>query len=102
MDNGHMNRRELLQSAGAVLVTPAVAALNAAEQEGPALPDDRAVWIGLMRRLAEYSSQLSAISYQLSAISFQLSATLVGWLLAEASGSSSSSSSSPCPSPRSG
>ena len=48
-----MNRRELLQSAGAVLVTPAVAALNAAGQKSDASPDDRAVWIGVMRRLAD-------------------------------------------------
>jgi hypothetical protein len=48
-----MNRRELLQSAGAVLMTPAVAAVNAGLQQNDASPGDRAVWVGLMRRLAD-------------------------------------------------
>jgi hypothetical protein len=47
-----MNRRELLQSAGAVLATPAMAALSAAGQSD-ASSADRAVWIGMMRRLAD-------------------------------------------------
>ena len=46
-----MNRRELLQSAGAVLVTPALAAANIAVQT-PA-SDDRGRWLALMGRLAE-------------------------------------------------
>ena len=48
-----MNRRELLQSAGAVLVTPAVAAMNAAGQRSDAALDDRARWIGITRRVAD-------------------------------------------------
>jgi hypothetical protein len=48
-----MNRRELLQSAGAVLVTPAVAALNAAGQKSDAAPDDRARWIAIARRVSD-------------------------------------------------
>ena len=48
-----MNRRELLQSAGAVFVTPAVTALTADAQQSVATTDDRAAWIGLMRRLAD-------------------------------------------------
>jgi hypothetical protein len=48
-----MNRRELLQSAGAVFVTPAVTALTADARQNVAATDDRAVWIGLMRRLAD-------------------------------------------------
>jgi hypothetical protein len=49
-----MNRRELLQSAGAVLVTPAVAALSAAEQgRDTSSPGERALWIGMVRRLAD-------------------------------------------------
>ena len=48
-----MNRRELLQSAGAVFVTPAVTALTADARQGAATTDDRAVWIGLMRRLGD-------------------------------------------------
>jgi hypothetical protein len=48
-----MNRRELLQSAGAVFVTPAVTALTADAQQSVAPTDDRAIWIGLMRRLAD-------------------------------------------------
>jgi hypothetical protein len=47
-----MNRRELLQSAGAVLVTPAVAALRAEQKKDPP-PDDRAAWIATLRRLAD-------------------------------------------------
>ncbi|HMC77487.1 MAG TPA: DUF2264 domain-containing protein [Vicinamibacterales bacterium] len=46
-----MNRRELLQSAGAVLVTPALAAANIAAQTPAA--DDRGRWLALMGRLAE-------------------------------------------------
>jgi hypothetical protein len=48
-----MNRRELLQSAGAVFVTPAVTALTADARQSVAATDDRAVWIGLMRRIAD-------------------------------------------------
>ena len=48
-----MNRRELLQSAGALLATPAVAALNSGGQKAGASPDDRARWIAMMRRLAD-------------------------------------------------
>jgi hypothetical protein len=48
-----MNRRELLQSAGAVLVTPAAAALNAAGRQPDSSPDDRSLWVGVMRRLAD-------------------------------------------------
>jgi hypothetical protein len=46
-----MNRRELLQSAGAVLVTPALAAAGRAVQAPSS--DDRGHWVGLMRRIAE-------------------------------------------------
>jgi hypothetical protein len=48
-----MNRRELLQSAGAVLVTPAAAVLNAAGQKADRPPEDRSVWVGVLRRLAD-------------------------------------------------
>jgi hypothetical protein len=48
-----MNRRELLQSAGMALVTPAVAALNAEGQRSDAAPDDRSVWVSTVRRLAD-------------------------------------------------
>ena len=48
-----MNRRELLQSAGMALVTPAVAALNAEGQRTEPAPDDRSVWVGTVRRLAD-------------------------------------------------
>ena len=46
-----MNRRELLQLAGAALVAPGGGVVRAAGQ-GPAT-DDRAVWIGLTQRLAD-------------------------------------------------
>jgi hypothetical protein len=48
-----MDRRELLQTAGAVLAAPAVAVLNADGQGSAAPADDRAVWVGLMRRLSD-------------------------------------------------
>ena len=48
-----MNRRELLQLAGAALVTPGGAATGAAEQGAAAAGDDRAVWVGLTQRLAD-------------------------------------------------
>src|SRR5437868_15015316 len=50
-----MNRRQLLQSAGmagAALVAPA-AALEAAVQASNPAPDDRSLWIGTLRRLAD-------------------------------------------------
>src|SRR3954462_5599153 len=46
-----MNRRQLLQSAGAVLVTPAVAAAAAAVQAPPT--EERATWVALLRRVAD-------------------------------------------------
>jgi hypothetical protein len=48
-----MNRRELLQSAGAALVSPAVAALSAPGQKTDPSSDDRSTWVGMMRRLAD-------------------------------------------------
>ncbi len=48
-----MNRRELLQSAGAVLITPAAAALSATGQKADPPPEDRSLWISVMRRLAD-------------------------------------------------
>src|SRR3989337_2837532 len=45
-----MNRRELLQSVGAVLVVPAESVLEAARQS-PA--GAREAWIGLLRRLTD-------------------------------------------------
>ena len=48
-----MNRRELLQSAGAVLLTPAVAAVTAAEQGSEATPGDRVRWMAIARRVAD-------------------------------------------------
>jgi hypothetical protein len=48
-----MNRRELLQSAGAALVSPAVAALSAPGQRNDPSSDDRSAWVGMMRRLAD-------------------------------------------------
>src|SRR5258708_10281164 len=48
-----MNRRELLQSAGAVLITPAAAALSATGQQADPPPEDRSLWISVIRRLAE-------------------------------------------------
>lgn len=47
-----MNRRELLQLAGAALVAPGGAVVSAAGQ-GAAAADDRALWVGLMQRLAD-------------------------------------------------
>ena len=47
-----MNRRELLRLAGAALVAPGGAVMNAAGQAAAAA-DDRAVWVGLTQRLAD-------------------------------------------------
>jgi len=46
-----MNRRELLQSAGAALVAPAVGAFAAEQGAVPA--SDRAIWVSYARKLAE-------------------------------------------------
>jgi hypothetical protein len=48
-----MNRRELLQSAGAAFFTPAAAALSSAGQRNDPASDDRSLWTGLMRRVAD-------------------------------------------------
>lgn len=48
-----MNRRELLQLAGAALVTPGGAVVSAAGQAAAPAADDRAVWVGLTQRLAD-------------------------------------------------
>lgn len=48
-----MNRRELLQLAGAALVAPGGAAIGAAAQGAAAATDDRSVWVATMTRLAD-------------------------------------------------
>ena len=50
-----MNRRELLQAAGVAgvaLVAPVAAFKNAGQTNAPA-PDDRSLWVGTLRRLAD-------------------------------------------------
>jgi hypothetical protein len=48
-----MNRRDFLRTAGVSAIAPAVRAENRVSQAAPAAQDDRAVWVGHMRRLAD-------------------------------------------------
>ena len=48
-----MNRRDFLKTTSAATLVPTIQSVSRSPQTAPALPDDRAIWVGHIRKLAD-------------------------------------------------